>query len=214
MKITDIYAKYTIMPSLQLHMFRVAGVAQIICQSIQKEVDAENIIAACLLHDMGNILKFNLDLFPEFLQPEGKEYWQQIKNDYEKKYGKDEHGATLSIVKELKVSDRIYELVDCFQFSAAEKNENTQDLGIKICSYADMRVEPKSIVSLQMRLTDGRKRFERNNPELFTEDLFGKMSESLFEIEKDIFKKISLKPKDITNETVTPLLENLRNFEL
>src|SRR3989344_7719535 len=100
-----------IMPSLQLHMFRVTSVAQIICESLGENVilvseahpesgswtsqdDAKNnILSACLLHDMGNILKFNLDLFPEFLQPEGKEYWQKVKDSFEKKYGKDEHEA-------------------------------------------------------------------------------------------------------------------------
>jgi len=61
------------MPSLQLHMFRVAGVASVICENFKQPelINQDDIVSACLLHDMGNIIKFNLSLFPQFLEPEG-----------------------------------------------------------------------------------------------------------------------------------------------
>lgn len=229
MKIQDIYNQYTIMPSLQLHMLRVSAVAQLICNSFKKklpeeirdqvrednlQIDTENIIAACLLHDMGNILKFNMNILPEFLEPEGKGYWQNIKDQYQEKYGIDEHDATIQIVRELRVSDRIVELVDSFHFLRAKENAQTNDFGIKICAYSDMRVEPHYIVSLEGRLEEGRQRFYQSKPELFKDTIFQDMAASLKQIENQIFKYTTITPAYITDETITPFIENLRNFEL
>ncbi|HRN70678.1 MAG TPA: HD domain-containing protein [Candidatus Woesebacteria bacterium] len=229
MQIQDIYIQYTIMPSLQLHMLRVAAVAQLICNSFEKElsekipnqvrddnihIDTEHIIAACLLHDMGNILKFNMAIFPEFLEPEGKEYWENIKKEYTQKYGTDEHEATIQIAKEIQMAPRIIQLIDRFYFLKAQENEKIDDYGAKICAYADMRVEPHHIVSLKGRLEEGKRRFYQNTPQLFDNAVFQTMTASLGEIEKQIFSKITIKPTDITDATVSPFIENLRNFEL
>ena len=59
MNIQEIYTKYKIMPSLQLHQYRVAGVAMYLCERVKMKIDTDNIIAACLLHDMGNIIKIH-----------------------------------------------------------------------------------------------------------------------------------------------------------
>ena len=73
MKIKDIYSKYNIPPNLQLHMFRVAAFADILCDNHKKvDFDKEIIIKSCLLHDLGNIIKFDFDNFPELLGAEEK----------------------------------------------------------------------------------------------------------------------------------------------
>lgn len=214
MKIQQIYEKYQIMPSLQLHMLRVASVAQIICESIQQKVDSNEIISACLLHDMGNILKFNMDLFPDFFQPEGKEYWQEVKDNYQFKYGKDEHIATMKIVEELKLGNRVLELVDSFQFSLADKNAQSLDFSRKICAYSDMRVEPMGIVPMEERLEEGRNRFYLNKPGQYDEEFFKKMAGSLILIETQIFDNSSIRPSDISDLLAENYIKTLRNFEL
>lgn len=214
MKIQAIYEKYRIMPSLQLHMLRVTAVAQLICNSIQKQVNQQDILSACLLHDMGNILKFNMELFPEFFEPEGKEYWEQVKNEYQNKYGNDEHLATLSIAEELGVSNRVIELIDAFQFSKAKENFESQDFDRMIAAYSDMRVEPKQVVSLEQRLADGKKRFQLNKRIPNDEYFFVEMTQYLEKIEEAIFNEIQITPNDITNEKVKIILPPLRNFEI
>jgi len=55
----EIYTAYTVLPSLQLHMLRVAAVAKVICDNwIWEDFDKEATMTSCFLHDMGNILKF------------------------------------------------------------------------------------------------------------------------------------------------------------
>ncbi len=215
MKIQKVYDTYRILPSLQLHMLRVASVAKCICESINVKVNTPQIIEACLLHDMGNILKFNMDLFPEFFQPEGKEYWQHIKDDFEHKYGTNEHEATLQIAKEIGVDKRVLELIDVFKFSLAKENYESHDLDRMICTYADMRVKPSGIVSLEERLLDGRKRFKINKRHLEeNESFFNAMSLYLNNMEKEIFSQTLIQPFDINEKTTTPIIEDLRNIEL
>ena len=85
MNISEIYEKYQIMPQLQNHMYRVAGVASVICNNFSKPVDKNSVVSACLLHDMGNIIKSDLNLFPEYLNEKGLSYWKNLKKEFIKK---------------------------------------------------------------------------------------------------------------------------------
>ncbi len=67
--VQQIYNDYNILPLLQLHQLRVAGVAKLITESITIPVDAQAVVLACLFHDMGNIIKADFTYFPEALQP-------------------------------------------------------------------------------------------------------------------------------------------------
>ena len=217
MNIQDIYTQYRLMPSLQLHQRRVAAVAQIICQNIDVQVDKENVVLACLLHDMGNILKFKLDLFPEFLEPEGLDYWKKVKQDYRKKYGDDEHVATMSIVKGIIPNkrdnpykkQRVFELVEAIGFSNAKLNYESSDFGWKIAAYADMRVKPHGVASMKERLTDGRVRFNIQKPGQKDRVFFEEMAGYLEKIEDQIFSYMTLKPEDITEKMVQKVISGL-----
>lgn len=214
MNITTIYNDYLIMPSLQLHMYRVAGVAQLIVKHLSNEIDDKNVISACLLHDMGNILKFKLDVFPEFLQPEGFDYWHTVQNQYREKYGENEHEATLAIAREIKVSKRTYELMSAVEFSKAELNYQSADIARKICAYADMRVQPFGVTSLQARLEDGRKRFQVRKSQLYDTDRFNVQESYLKKIEAQIFLHCSIDPLDITEKSIQKLIPALQLFEV
>ncbi len=208
--IEAIYKIYKIMPVLQDHMLRVAAVASMISDSISVAVDKETIITACLLHDMGNIIKSNLKLFPDFIKPEGLEYWQKIKDDYIKKYGLGEHNATLEIIKELKVSENVSAIVNCIDFhkipSLPERSIETQ-----ISCYADCRVTPFGVVLAKQRLAEGKARY-KNQENILTEEQWQKNTDTFEKIEKQIFAKCKIKPEDINDETVAPIILELKNF--
>src|SRR3954471_17109842 len=110
-KVSEIYSKYKIMPALQQHQLRVAAVAAIICDSLPG-IDKEAVITACLFHDMGNIIKSDLSYFPEFTKPEGIVYWGKVKQDYIRKYGRDEHTATIAIAKEIGLPEKVMNCLD------------------------------------------------------------------------------------------------------
>ena len=90
-KITDIYNEYKIMPHLQMHQLRVAAVASVICDSIDFDLDKNLVITTCLLHDMGNVIKFNLNQTKSVFGLSDGEVAEVkvIKEEFIKKYGED-----------------------------------------------------------------------------------------------------------------------------
>ena len=213
MKILDIYSEYRIMQNLAMHQLRVAAVALMICESLDLEVDKESIVKACLLHDIGNIIKFNLNYFPEWNEPQGLEYWEGVKNDYVLKYGNDEHKASLLIAKELKVTSIIYNLIDCIDSSVAERIVNENNFEKKICAYVDNRVTPYGVVSAEEHSLNAKERY-KNHPHAFSEENRILFMKNLFEIEKQIFSHSKIVPEDINDNSMEKYLEKVKSIEI
>ena len=210
-KISEIYSEYNIMPNLQEHMLRVAAVAYLICDNFDGQLDKEEIIVAALLHDMGNIIKFKLELFPKFTKPEGEEYWQAVKEEYLKKYGANEYDASIKIAEELGVSPRVIELIKSISFLGISKTLEENDYAKKIIEYGDDRVNPFRVVSLEDRLTDLRTRYAHRDKERGNN--FREVFEnSMRQIEQQIFSRCKIKPEDVNNDTVAPIITELKNF--
>jgi hypothetical protein len=214
MTVGEIYRHYQLMPNLQQHMFRVAAVAEVIGRELLKaklsdaalsftDQDLQDVLAALLLHDLGNMAKFKLDYFPEFVLPEGLAYWQAEQEQFWAKYGKNAHQATLQMLDELGVSSRVKELVDSVSFNKAKKNLDSPDYARKLCAYADMRVGPHGVVSLEERFRDGQKRYQ---PEGKVDRFSYAMAACLRKIEHQLFAPLSIGPEEITDQRVSPLL--------
>ncbi len=214
MNILEVYKKYNIMPNLQLHQLRVAAVASLICKNLKdkRQVDTNEIVTSCLLHDMGNILKFDLTFFPEFAQPEGLEYWQKVKNNFGKKYGENEYIATQNIIKEISSSENVLENSSKTGFSKALLVLESENFSWMICCYADMRVGPHGILSLRERTEDGKKRHKRNNSAGKKNSNFEEVIIALEKIEKIIFENSDIKPEDINDESVKGEIDFLKSF--
>lgn len=210
MTITDLYKKYKILKSLQEHMLRVAAVASMICDNFIEEMNKEEVITACLLHDIANIIKFDMTIFPKFFEPEGVEYWQNVKNEYIEKYGKDEHVATVQIAKEIGVSELAASFVAGVEFSLMFNHRDGYDFGNKIVVYADNRVSPHGVVPYLDRMEDARSRYKHLNTG--QEEEHANLVACGGEIEAQIFAKCKIKPEDITDESVAHIIEELRGF--
>jgi len=211
--IIEIYKEYKIMPILMMHQMRVAAVAIEICESLDVEIDKENIVKACLLHDIGNIIKFKLDHFPKENEPEGIDYWQQVQDEYILKFGINEHLASLLIAKELNVSSAVYNLIDSVEPSYVEKIAIGDSLGQKICLYSDNRVNPYGVVSIDERNMEAKERY-KNHPHAFNEEDRIIFMKNMEEIEKQIFSHSKIKPEDINDESIKDLLEKLKSYTI
>ncbi len=212
-KIKDIYEEYKIMPNLQMHQLRVAGVVSQLCDSLNLEVTKETLIITCLLHDMGNIIKSRLDYFPEFIKPEGLGYWQNVKDEFIQKYGEDEYEATVQIIKELGLPERVVNLAGENRFSYMCKHSEAEDLMQKLIHYADGRVGPHGILSYDERMNDANKRY-KNHKLSVEEEERDRLVNCGRDIEKYIFSHSTIKPEDINDESIAPMIEELKNFEI
>ena len=208
--ISEIYQDYRIFPNLKMHMLRVGAVASLICDNMLEPVDKQKIVLTCLLHDMGNIIKTRMDVLPEYFEPEGVAYWQKVKDEFVAKYGADDNQANVLIAHELGLPD-VAGIIDCFGFVNSEKNFKSEDLNTKIAFYADQRVAPHGVVSFLGRVEDAKKRYAGRKLdiiELGEEKIVG----LVLGIENQVFSKCKIKPEDITDEAIAPIIEELKGF--
>jgi hypothetical protein len=202
------------MPQLVAHQLRVAAVAYAITQEFFESLHDEELISACLLHDMGNILKFDLSLFPEYLTPQGRDYWEGVKEEYRVKYGSDEHAATLAIAREIGVSERTLSYIDAVGFWGVVENEKSDSFEKKIAAYADMRVAPYGITTLVERMDDANRRYATRWNEMGHESKVAASHAMLRSIEKQIFARASNTPDDITAEACEKYIPMLKKYHI
>lgn len=186
MTIKEVYTRFTIPPNLEAHMLTVARVVCTIKNHWKgPSINWNFVITAALLHDVGNIVKFNFEAHPEFLGTEAAniEYWKQVKQDVISKYGVDDHVASGNMLKEINVSSELLNLIQNKSFSNAPEVSEGNDWYSKILLYADMRVMPHGIATLEERLTDVRNRM----PQYTTRSDF----ESLLDAARAIEHKIT-----------------------
>lgn len=212
----EIYAAYRIMPDLQFHQLRVAAVGKFICDNFKKPINTRNVALACLFHDMGNIIKSDLTQFPEFLKPQGKEYWEQVKVEYIQEYGKDEHAATNIIGKEIGLPESVLGIIDNMRFSRSEEILSSESYELKIAKYADLRAGPHGIIPIRERLDEAKRRYERSGSlgTLGANDSndFDRFANASLEIERQIFSHAAIVPEDITDASAEPIIEELREY--
>jgi len=189
MKVVEIYKRYEIPRNLQLHMLRVAAVARLVLENTKVAVDKETVIQACLVHDLGNIVKFILDGKGLHVD-EDLDSLRKVQQKFMRKYGVDDHEVTDKILKELGVSDRVKDLVYKLGFGPRILQEiaDGEDVESKVVLYADSRVSPYGVLSVKERMGD----LERRYVEV----------ERIHNIKKETFEA-----------TKTPVLEVARQIE-
>ena len=213
MKIKQIYKKYSVPPNLQKHMIRVAKVAQFICDHWKGEVlDKNKLIKTALLHDLGNIVKFNMDKYPEFLGSEKSniEYWIEKQKEIIEKYGSDDHEVTQKMLVELGFGNESIEVVSSRSFANSIEALNSDNWYIKILLYSDLRVLPWGIGTLQERFDDIKDRMPQYNKRDDLEDLF----DAVRKIEKQIQGNVEAQLDEITDENLSKDSDYYLNIEV
>jgi hypothetical protein len=200
----EIYAAYDIMPNLQLHQLRVAAVGKLLCDNFKESVNTNDVILACLFHDMGNIVKFKLENPPAALGSDDAEHWRKIQKEVIEKYGPDQHEVSEAIAREIPLPEQIATMIGGSGYSQIPDILRHGTWESKLLKYADLRVAPYGVVSLQERFQDFAHRYQE--PEGGVEREAGE------ELERKIFDHTALKPEDITDAAVAPLVEELWEY--
>ena len=209
--ISKIYSTYFIPLNLQRHMMLTAGVAEQICANYKKPIDAQNIIAAALIHDLGNLVKMDLKdkkkillLDPtdrdrvDILIEKQKEFWE--------KYGKNDFLANALIAKELGANKRVIFLMENKGIENDFRQLWRKDLGLAIFAYADLRVAPYGVTSMQERLEEFQKRYNLHKSKV-TLAQSKKFMVFAKELEEEIFENVSIRPQDITSASIMPYIK-------
>lgn len=194
------------MPHLQMHQLRVAAVVAKICDTFSISINKTAIITAALVHDMGNLIKSDFSTNYFALTPQEIDYWEGVKKEFIEKYGNNVHEATLSILKEIRISADVLHLVEHNDFKYICEIAESDSLEKKILKYSDLRVGLHGVLSIDERFEDIIKRYLNL--------LDGDRKECAENIENEIFSYSNLKPSDINDESIVEIIEQLKNFEI
>ncbi len=214
MKIFEIYNKYQVPKNLQEHMYRVAAVGMTVAEFIKDSVllDIDIVAKTLLLHDMANIIKFSFD--GKVTTEEDVEYLKQVQQDFIQKYGDEEHIATFAIAKELGVPKKVVDILNNTGSSKIHLTIESDDWYRKVCSYADFRVAPYGIVTVNERFDDVIKRYEGRVHVLSDIQKTEEKRKNCLILETQIQEKSAYPLDDITNEKIELLLKELPDYEL
>lgn len=214
----SIYQAYALPIHLRDHMLKTTAIVCWILDHWKGEkLDEEVMIQASLLHDIGNIVKGTNEkfkiIFPDFISEESWQYWLNVRQHIEERYGKTDLDATLNIAKEINVNSKVLKLIERKQFGNNEQIYKGKDYEAKICAYADQRVSPNGILSLQGRLDEARTRHRGIPDSSVNAPNYEKLKKYAVEIEKQVFGFVEGHPEDINDTAVEQYIFGLKLYE-
>jgi 5'-deoxynucleotidase YfbR-like HD superfamily hydrolase len=209
----DIYAQYHIPPGLQRHMLTVAAVGKYITDHWRgPAIDKQAIITTLLVHDLGNLVKFDLSASAQVIEPIlTTDEWRARQKQMRKKYGSNSHQATVEILQELGVPDETQQLAEKMDAGDICKIVH-ESLEQQICEYSDLRVTPKGVVSLEVRLEDLRDRYWQKTGWGNKEE-FQKSLDCGRKIEQTLQQHTTTKITQIPTEIIDSYLVELARFK-
>ncbi len=147
---------------------------------------------AALFHDVGNLVKYDFGIIPI----ENVDFWKQKQQEIKRKYGADDHEATKKMLAEIGVTAEISKIILDKSFGRAVEISWSETWEVKTLLYADNRVLPHGIGSLEDRLADVRVRYSKyaSRPDL---------EEACREIERQIGENMDVPVAEITEENLT-----------
>lgn len=208
MTIKEIYSRYPIPRNLQRHMIEVAAVNQYVGEHFRGEVDVELLVLEGLSHDLGNLIKFKLDLYPELLEGDVYE-WKDKQLEMIEKYGNDEHEATIEIARQAGFPEKVITLLPLMGSRYFQEILDGDDWVRKICQYGDMRVMPKGIVTIDERFDDARIRYVDKG----LDHINGRHQMAL-ELERALQERVDIDLSMITDELLEKRIETLWEWEV
>ncbi len=214
MTFNDFCIEYTILPNLKKHLLDVAAITYLISNNwIGNETPflTPEAIKAALLHDVGNMAKSKTSSVSEYLHvsPEELKIWQAKLEQFHQKYGTDDHKVTDMLLNKLNVDTKIREAIQKKSFGNIITNYKGEDWLVKLISYADLRINPEGIVSVQERLDYIKDRYPKYSERVD----FNEMCKAALNLEKKIQHLTSLDLNSINEDALDSVIKD-RKLEL
>ncbi|MBT4596691.1 MAG: hypothetical protein HOC95_01820 [Candidatus Diapherotrites archaeon] len=196
-------------------MFRSAAVGEMIADNwIGPKINKDNLVVALLLHDLGNIVKMDVEnetgvsakLIKEH-KDKPLEFWREKKKEMIAKYGETDHEVTDKIVEELDASGEVKFIVTNGTFSNNEHVLESDNWELKIKAVSDQRIGPWGVLSLEERFEEVKKRYANRSGSSIHNSNAEKWMDCAFKIQDQVFANCKIKPEDINDETIKLYLE-------
>ncbi len=214
--IEQIYKSYNTPRNMQEHMVRAAAIGNQICDSWKgPEIKKDDIIAVLLIHDLGNVVKMDLER-KEGLDLLGSEagrvdFWKRIKKNMVEKYGSDDHIVSERIAEELKVSPRVRDILKKKIFMNNEETAGSKDWDVKIAAYSDQRSGPCGVLTLDERFKDLKRRYAKSANKNLDDPKIDAFIRCAFMIEKQVLSNTDITSVDINDISIDKYVKILRH---
>jgi len=217
MRVSDIYDSYDIPPILRTHMYSVAALGSYIANSMTLPpgvIDQDLIVQTLLLHDMGNIVKFNFSE-PLIGEDHNRDHWKAVQEKFIQKYGKDDHKATMSIAQEIGVSKQILRFLQLTADMETALSALKTDNNFRVMFYADFRVGPTGIVSLDERIDNLIVRYKDRNDHMWSNRAHAETMRTIIKDQEEVLQtKSSLLLNDIVQKDIGFISQSLFSYQV
>ncbi len=195
-------------------------VAQVGVETIENwtgpNINQENITSVLLLHDIGNMIKFELH------SNEAKKIYSHSELEkllpIQKKmialYGNNADIANISILKEIGVSEDIIQLLTNHSFDYLPTLLDSENWNEKIVFYADLRVAPWGIVPLKKRVENLRERYSHRNQRWNDKSTFSNWLNWSNKLEKQLNQQTNIDLEHLSLNDVERKISKLLTFNI
>lgn len=202
-----IYDYCQLPPVLRQHMIRVTKVGKWMLSHWQgPDFDQDLYIRALLVHDLGNLAKF--DLSPSatvrLIPLENAEKWQKIQHDFIARYGSDADQATLTLIRELQLpnTEALIALVGGHSAAKLAQTVHQPDWAQKLLDYTDFRVGPFGILTLDERFADLTRRYSYRTTEWGDQHWITQQLNLFKQLESQIAAQLDTPISDLSDDSI------------
>lgn len=221
----DIYQKYNITPNLAQHMLMVAALGEHLAENwTSPDIDKEVLIDTLLLHDIGNLVKFDLNsnrsqkMLNKTASPiankQPLQHWQKKQQEMINKYGANADQANLAIIIELKTNPKIKQLLENHSFEELEHSLQTHNWEKKLVFYCDLRFTPSGLASVEERISDLRQRYQQKDEKWNNNDLYNQWLSNSLALEKQLNQHTTLDLRKIKQTDFNNLVIRLADRQI
>lgn len=227
MLVQNLYQQYPIPDNLAEHMLLTAAMGEIICQNWtnldKNNIDQHLVVTTLLTHDLGNIIKFNLNNGIEFIThhltlPKNSNqktaYWQEKKQQMIKKYGQDCNLANIKILQELGLEKSAALLQDHTFERLIQLVKKPRNWHEKIVHYCDLRLIPTGLSTVKQRVTDLQARYQAQDKSWADEKIFQQRLTASLELETELNQQTTINLKNVKANELIKLANQLVFYEV
>lgn len=214
--IKDIYEHYHVPPNLALHMYRVAALGAYLAESLTDpmKVRRDFLITGCLLHDIGNIVKFDMGHVHDAFIQDHIEYYKQVQKEVFNRYGSDENMATVHIAQEVIKDKELLSLLGMTGLAKIQFAHETDDMTVKLFRYADERISPDGVVTVEERYDDIAKRYAGRDHPLNNAQYLKQRKKLVKEIEEQIQSQCTIDLQKVSDIDIEQYIEMLHDYKI
>jgi hypothetical protein len=200
---------------MQMHMFRAAAAGEMVIDNwFGPKINGNDIIAALLLHDLGNIVKMDVEdengVSAKLLKEHNDkpmDFWREKKKEMIKKYSENDHDATNKMIEELDVPKEVKFIVTKGIFLDNDFTLASDNWELKIKAISDQRIGPWGVLSLKERFEDVKIRYlKRTSGSSINHPKAQEYINCAFKLQEQVFANCKIKPEDINDSTIKPYL--------